>query len=161
MRGGCCLIAISGEPLHAVERGAFRKLTGGRIEPGTMVDTFLAVAGRRSGKSRAAAVLVVYLSCLCDWSDCLSIGERGLALFVAPTERQAGIVFRYAAALVDHAPLLAALVESRADGQLSLNNGIDLEVQAASWRRSRGGTAVVIVLDETAFLHTARRQPQL
>jgi hypothetical protein len=36
------------------------------------------------------AVLSIYVSTLCDWSDNLSLGERGLSLFLAPTERQAG-----------------------------------------------------------------------
>jgi phage terminase large subunit-like protein len=127
-------------------------VTGGReIEPGAMCDTFLAVAGRRSGKSNAMAVLAVYLSTLCDWSDVLSLGERGLALFLAPSERQAANVFRYAAAIIDASPALAELVKDRTKESLSLSTGIDLEVMPASWRRSRGGTAIVIVLDECAF----------
>jgi hypothetical protein len=36
------------------------------------------ILGRRSGKTRAAAVLAVYLGILCDFSDRLVIGERGL-----------------------------------------------------------------------------------
>jgi hypothetical protein len=44
-----------------------------------MIDTFLAVAGRRSGKTTAMAAFMVYLACLCDWSDVLSLGERGVA----------------------------------------------------------------------------------
>jgi putative tryptophan/tyrosine transport system substrate-binding protein len=43
-----------------------------------MIDTFLAVAGRRSGKTTAMAAFMVYLACLCDWSDVLALGERGV-----------------------------------------------------------------------------------
>jgi hypothetical protein len=150
------LIAIVGEELTPEERETFKNLTGGReFEPGAMVDTFLAVAGRRSGKSRAMAVLCVYLACLCDWSDALSLGERGLALFLAPSERQAANVFRYAAAIVDASPVLAELVTDRTKATLTLSCGTDLEVQAASWRRSRGGTAIAIVLDECSFFDSA------
>ena len=149
------LIAIVGEALTDDERVVFAKLTGRECEPLEMVDTFLAVAGRRSGKSRAMAVLIVYLACLCDWSVDLSLGERGLALFLAPSERQAAIVFRYASAIIDHVPLLAGLVAGRTADMVSLSSDIDIEVQAASWRRSRGGTAVAIVLDESAFFHNA------
>jgi hypothetical protein len=149
------LIAAMGEALEPQERAIYAGLTGGRErEPGEMVDTFLTVAGRRSGKSRAMAVACVYLACLCDWSDSLALGERGLALFLAPSEKQAKIVHRYASAIIDRVPLLAGLVTGRTVDTLSLSTGVDLEVQAASARTSRGGTAVVIVLDETAFLHT-------
>jgi hypothetical protein len=149
------LIAIVGEALTDDERAVFARLTNREREPGEMADTFLAVAGRRSGKSRAMAVLCVYLSCLCDWSADLALGERGLAMFLAPSERQVKRVFTYASAVIDHAPLLAALVISRTVDTLVLSNGIDFEVQAASCRTSRGGTAVAIVLDECAFFHTA------
>jgi hypothetical protein len=149
------LIAIVGEELTPEERETFKNLTGGReFEPGQMVDTFLAVAGRRSGKSRAMAVLCVFLACLCDWSDVLSLGERGLALFLAPSERQAANVFRYAAAIVDASPTLAELVTDRTKETLTLSCQTDLEVQPANWRRSRGGTAIAIVLDECAFFHS-------
>jgi hypothetical protein len=149
------LIAAMGEALTEAERPIYAKLTGGRDhEPGEMVDVFLAVAGRRSGKSRAMAVACVYLSTLVDCSDCLALGERGVAMFVAPSERQAKTVFRYASAIVGHVPLLAGLVTGKTVDTLSLSTGIDLEVQAASSRTTRGSTAVCIVLDETAFLRT-------
>jgi hypothetical protein len=148
------LIAIVGEALTDDERVVFAKLTGREREPLEMIDTFLAVAGRRSGKSRAMATLITYLACLCDWSNDLSLGERGLALFLAPSERQAAIVFRYASSIIDHVPVLAELVAGRTADTLTLSNQIDLEVQCASWRRSRGATAVAIVLDESAFFHS-------
>jgi hypothetical protein len=88
------LIAAMGEPLLEAERPIYKQLTGRDAEPGVMVDTFLAVAGRRSGKSRSMAVACVYLSTLCDWSDVLALGERGMALFLAPSEKQAKVVYR-------------------------------------------------------------------
>jgi phage terminase large subunit-like protein len=146
---------IVGEPLISdAERDAFTKLTGRAYVAGqyaAMAEAVLIVAGRRSGKTKAFAVLAVYLACLCDWLDNLSLGERGLALFLAPSERQAGIAFRYASAIIDHVALLAELVTARTADTISLSRGVDLEVQAASWRRSRGGTAICIVLDECAF----------
>jgi hypothetical protein len=149
------LVAMYGEELSADEREVYKQLTGGRErEPGEMADVFLAVAGRRSGKSRAAAVACVYAACLVDWSDCLALGERAVAMFVAPSERQAKTVFRYADAIVRHTALLAGLITGRTVDTLSLSTGIDLEVVAASARTTRGSTCVIIVLDETAFLRT-------
>ena len=57
------LIAAVGEELTDVERGTFRSFTGRDHEPGAMIDTWLTVSGRRSGKTTALAVLVCYLSC--------------------------------------------------------------------------------------------------
>lgn len=150
------LIAAVGEPLlDDEERAAFHRLTGRDHEPLAMVEILMTVAGRRSGKSKAAAVLAVYLTTLVDWSDCLSLGERGLGLFLSPTERQAGTTFRYAAAIVAHSVLLKSLVLDETKDTLTLSRGVDLTVQPANWRFSRGSTCVVIVLDEVAFLHTS------
>lgn len=148
------LIAACGEKLTASERKVFRRLTARKREPGCMVETLLVVAGRRSGKSRATAVLETYLATCCDWSDCLSIGERGLALCIAPSSRQAEVSFGYSAGLIDHVPLLSGLVVNRTANVLSLQRGIDIEVQAASPRYGRGMTAISVRLDETAYFRS-------
>src|SRR6266545_8279334 len=87
------LIAAVGEPLTDDERVIFKTFTGRDHEPGQMIDTALCVSGRRSGKTTAMAALVVWLSCLCDWSEDLSLGERGTALYLAPTQDQASRAF--------------------------------------------------------------------
>jgi phage terminase large subunit-like protein len=61
------LIASVGEALTDDERAIFKQFTGRDHEPGKMLDTWLTVAGRRSGKTTAIACFVVYLACLCDW----------------------------------------------------------------------------------------------
>jgi hypothetical protein len=48
-------------------------------------------------------------------------------------------------------PFLAQLIVSRTQETLSLSNGIDVEVRAASFRRLRGLTCVMILADEAAF----------
>src|SRR5262249_13419841 len=146
------LIAAVGEELTADERLIFKSFTGRDHEPGAMIDTWLTVSGRRSGKTTAVAVLVVYLACLCDWSSNLNLGERGTALYLAPTQDQAGRAFRYARDFIDHSPLMAKLVISRTADSIELANGIDIEIQAANWRYVRGATCICVVLDESAFL---------
>jgi len=75
------LVAAMGEPLDADERELFKSITGGREhEPGQRVSELVAVVGRRGGKSRAMAVLMAYSAGLCDHSDVLVKGERGIAL---------------------------------------------------------------------------------
>ncbi|WP_128970553.1 hypothetical protein [Bradyrhizobium tropiciagri] len=149
------LIGAIGEPLTEAERTVWRELTGRDAEPGVMVDTWLTVAGRRSGKSKAMATLCVFLSTLVDWSDELGVGERGLALIVSPSERQSANILRYALALIETSPLLAGLLENETQECLTLGRRVDIEVQSANWRRARGSTCVAICVDEAAFLHSA------
>ena len=146
------LIAAVGEELTDDERQIFKAFTARDHEPGAMIDTWLTVSGRRSGKTTAVAVLVVYLSCLRDWSDKLNLGERGVSLYLAPTQDQAGRAFRYAKKFIEHSALMQALVVSQTASSIELSNGIDIEIQAANWRHVRGATCVAVVLDESAFL---------
>jgi hypothetical protein len=69
-----------GEELREDEREIFSQLTGREREPGQRVDQFAAVIGRRGGKSRAMATLATYIAGLCDHSDALVPGERGVLL---------------------------------------------------------------------------------
>ena len=146
------LMACAGERLLAAERKVFKTLTGRDREPGHMVDLFLGVVGRRGGKSRAMAVFITWLATCCDWTDVLSLGERGIALIVAPTERQAAITRDYVTALVESAPLLQSLVEDRTQNVLRLKGQIDIEIMAANARTVRGVTCIAVCLDESAFL---------
>ncbi len=148
------LIAAVGEELTDDERVIFKSFTGRDRESGQMIDTWLCVAGRRSGKTTAMAALTVYLACLCDWSDDLSLGERGTALYLAPTTEQAGRAFRYAATFIEHSPLMKKLVVNQTQDRIELSNQIDIEISAANWRHVRGGTAICVVLDESAFFRS-------
>jgi hypothetical protein len=146
------LIAAAGEALEEPEREVFKRLTNRDREPGHMCELLLAVAGRRSGKSKAAAVFMTWLATCVDWTDCLSLGERGVALIVAPTERQAGVTESYIRAIIDNAPLLASLVEERTQHVLTLKRQTQIEVLAASGKWLRGFTSIGAALDESAYL---------
>jgi hypothetical protein len=153
------LIAIAGEPLLRKpilknERRLFKKLAGGRTEPGKMVRTFVAVVGRRGGKTRASSVLAAYLAAFVDYGDVLAPGERGVVLFLALNQQQAQISFRHAAAIFDSVPLLQELIIGRTANTLSLSNGVDLEVRAASAAGLRGITTVAVIGDEAAHWRT-------
>jgi len=87
-----------------------------------------------------------------DWTDCLSLGEKGRCIYVAPTERQAEVVSDYVRAIIDHSPLLASLVEDRTVSALKLKRQISLEILPANARTVRGVTSVAIILDESCFL---------
>src|SRR6516165_7258002 len=74
------LIAAMGEELREDERDIFSQLTDREHEPLQRVDQFAAVIGRRGGKSRAMATLATYIAGLCDHTDALVPGERGVLL---------------------------------------------------------------------------------
>ena len=148
------LIAAAGEPLLDDERETFTRLTGREREPLAMVLTLLVVAGRRSGKTRAMSVFCTWLATCIDWSDCLSLGERAVCLFLSPVERQAAIAHAYAEALIDNVDLFKAQVVSRTASAIELHNRIDLRTEAANWRHNRGSTCIAICLDELAFFRS-------
>jgi hypothetical protein len=145
------LIGTFGEALTDDERAIWRDLTGRDQEPGEMAEEALWLVGRRGGKSRVGAVAASYVAGLCDHSAYLAPGERGLAAFLAQTQKQAGVVFGYTKAIFERSPLLAGLVTNTTADTLELSNGVDLEVRPASYRSARGITAVIVIGDEAAY----------
>ena len=145
------LIAAMGEELAVDERQIFSKLTGREHEPLQPVDQLVAVVGRRGGKSRAMATLASYIAGLCDHSDALVPGERGVLLCVALDQRVAKIILDYAEACFERSPILKQLIVNRTADALELANGITLEVRPASFRKLRGPTYIAVVADELAF----------
>jgi hypothetical protein len=123
-----------GEELRDDEREIFSKLTGRDREPLRRVDQFAAVIGRRGGKSRAVATLATYIAGLCEHSDALVPGERGVLLCVALDQRVAKIILDYAEASFQRSPILKQLIASRTADALELTNGI-------RWRSARRHSA--------------------
>ena len=143
------LLATMGEQLTDDELVTFQEVTGRETAPTKRCEELIAVIGRRGGKSRAVAVLAVYLSTLIDHHDVLATGERGLLLCIAPDLRQAGIVHGYVQGIIQDSELLAPLVDYATSALIKLSNGIDIETRAASWRRLRGVTCIAAIADES------------
>ena len=143
--------AFFGLPLNEAEKETYYECTGrAELPEGPHKEGWL-VCGRRAGKSRALAFIAVYLSCFCDWTDHLSLGERGMLLVVATDRRQARVIFRYIHALLMSVPELAAMIVRETAEILELSNGISIEVAAASFRSIRGPTLIAALFDEAAF----------
>ena len=146
------LIASMGEALREDERATFTALTGRPHEPGQRVEELVAVVGRRGGKSRANATLAAYIGGLCKHD--LVPGETGIVLCIAPDQRQAAIVLDYCHAAFEQSPILRQLIANRTADTLELNNGINIDVRASSFRRLRGPTYVAAICDEAAFWYS-------
>ncbi len=101
------LIALMGEALTYDERVLFTMLTGREHEAGFRVEEFVAVVGRRGGKSRAMAVLAVFIAALCRHEQ-LVRGEKGVLLCIAPIRGKPRIVLGYAEAALEASPILRA-----------------------------------------------------
>jgi hypothetical protein len=148
------LLSIMGEALTSDERELFTQLTGRVCEPEKRVEEFVAIIGRRGGKSRAISVLATYIAALCRHPS-LVAGETGICLVIAADMEQASICFNYIAAAFDASPILRQLVVGRTADTLRLSNGIEIQVRAATFRRLRGPTYVCVVADEAAFWQNA------
>jgi hypothetical protein len=148
------LLATMGETLTAAELELFRGVAGSRTEPPSRpIEEAAYVIGRRGGKDRAASVLAAFIAGLCDHTDAIVPGERGICLLIAPDQRQSQITLGYITACFERSPQLSTLIEERTADTLRLTNGIDIEVRAASFRRLRGVTAVAVIASEVAFWH--------
>ncbi|MEO7329123.1 MAG: hypothetical protein ABI193_11120, partial [Minicystis sp.] len=143
------LAAVFALPMDAAALDTYRRHTRRTAPPTLAARVAWVIAGRRGGKSRLAALLVVFLACFRRYE--LAPGERGVAMVIAADRRQARVVFRYVCALFDAVPMLAAMVTHRTSEALHLANDISVEVHTASFRTVRGYTIVAAVLDEVAY----------
>jgi hypothetical protein len=148
------LIAAMGEPLDDEERSMFAKLTGREREPGVRVESVWGIIGRRGGKSRAIAALIVFIATLVDHSARIAPGEKPVVLCLAPTARQARVVLDYISGIIESTPLIAPLIVNKTAETLELSNGITIEVRPATLRGTRGFSTVAVVVDEMAFLRS-------
>ncbi len=146
------LIAAMGEALEDEEREAFGAVTGREREPLERVDELWAIVGRRGGKTRAAGALGAYLAALCDWSDKLATGERGVLPVLAASTGQAVRAFHHISGILQTSPVLSSTLEGApTQDTIRLNTRIDIEIRPASFRTIRGVTAIGAIGDEVAF----------
>jgi hypothetical protein len=131
-----------------VVRDCTSRLT--RTMPKTGFDTALFLTGRRSGKSRVAALVAAFEACLAGHEKKLAKGEKGIVAVIAPTKAQASIVRGYLRAIFDTELLRGEIVEDNADG-FELSNHVRITTLAGDWKTVRGYTLIAAVLDELCF----------
>lgn len=145
------LRALYGLPLNAKQRDIFQRATGREsYEPAEYREASF-ICGRRSGKSSKLAANIAVFEAAFRRHE-LAEGERGFVVALAPTRRQAAVVFNYILARLQGSPTLRRLIqgEPRAD-EVDLTNGITVAVWPANFRTIRGISIVCAVADEIAF----------
>jgi hypothetical protein len=149
------LIAAAGEELTPDERIEYKRLTGRDKEPGRMCKELICIFGRRAGKTTAMTVFAIWISCLCDHSDVLAVGETGVALLISRDQRVARIILERAYEIMLQSPPLRSMIINKTADSIVLNNHCTMEVRPCSYATLRGPTYILIVCDELAQWFTS------
>jgi hypothetical protein len=146
------LAAVFGLPIaEGADLDLFRRCSGREKAPAGPFREVFCTSGRRSGKSRIAALCAVWQATFMDWTKVLGPGERGKALIVATDRAQAKVVHGYVAGLLHSNPNLRRLIVAEGKESIELSTGVDIEIATASYRGIRGRTVVFACLEELAF----------
>ncbi|NIA07353.1 MAG: hypothetical protein GWP14_06920 [Actinobacteria bacterium] len=147
------LRCLYGLPVRRKDRVLIRQCTGRQKVSNLPSEGFreaLFIIGRRSGKSRTAALIGAFEAVFAGHETKLAPGEQGMVAILAPTRDQAGIVFGYLRAIFQ-SPMLAAEVVAENSSRFQLRNGITVAVLTGDHKASRGYTICCAIADELAF----------
>ena len=148
------LATLFGLPMTAEQLAIYRQCTG-RTAPSTEPhrEAWL-ICGRRSGKSFIMALVAMYLAVFRDWRPFLAPGERATIMVIARDRDQAGEILNYLKAYFANVPMLRRLLENETAEAVELTNRVRIQVNSASYSRTRGFAIAVAILDEIAFWPT-------
>ena len=141
-------------PMDDEQRAIVLECTGLPEVPDQAFFEALLLCGRRGGKSLIIAMVSVFLALFKDWTPHLVPGERGTVLVLAADRKQAQSVMRYARALCEEVPMLAAKIERATTEEIEFKGRVAIEVGTASYRTVRGRTLIAGILDELAFFRS-------
>ncbi len=148
-----CLRAVYGLPIKSAKgRQVIRTVTGrdpDKLNPAGYSQA-LFLTGRRSGKSRIAAVLGSYEAALSGREARLAKGEIGMVAIISPTKHQSNIVKTYTRAIFDAPLLRQEIVRETRDG-FELRNGVVIGILAGDFKTVRGFSTLAVILDELCF----------
>ncbi|QDV63045.1 hypothetical protein [Crateriforma conspicua] len=147
------LKVVYGLPLRRrSERELVKRCTGrsARHLPKPGFNTSIFLTGRRSGKSRNAAIIGAYEAVIAGHEDKLAKGERGVVAVCAPSKSQGRVVKEYLRAVFD-SDLLRDQVVNENRWEFELKNGNRIEILSGDWRTIRGYTLISAIVDEACF----------
>ena len=136
-------------PMTASDRATFAQVAGDRPLPRARVSELWAVVGRRSGKTRIAAAISVYIGAI--ERHTLAPGETGYVLLLAASRAQASVAFGYVVGFLEGSPILKQQIEAVTADEVRLKGNVVIGVHAGSYRTIRGRTLLAVVGDETSF----------
>ena len=128
---------------------AFKEVTGNRAPPRQRVNELWCIVGRRSGKTRTAAAICVYIGAIEQHR--LASGEVGYVLLIAASRDQARVAFDYVLGFLQSSPILRQQIVSVTASEVRLKGNVIIGVHAGSFRTVRGRTLLAVVGDETSF----------
>lgn len=137
--------------LDPEQQALARQLIGRETLPGEPPQEFYCVAGRRSGKTRFAALIATHAAAE-DYRPRLAPGEWATVPMIATDRRQARTLFGYCRGLIHSSPLLKAEIAREARDSIEFAHRTRLEIHTGSFRAVRGYTVPAAVIDEAAFL---------
>lgn len=143
---------LYGLPIKPKYRQLILECTGRDIHllPQTGFDIGLFLTGRRSGKSKTAAVVGGYEAALSGKEKQLSKGELGLVPVISPSRFQSQVVKSYIRALFTTPMLEREIVQEHRDG-FTLSNNVRIAILTGDYRYTRGFTLLACIVDEAAF----------
>lgn len=153
-----CLKAIFAVPMSDEEVTLYQQCTGRESPPRKPFKEIYLIVGRRGGKSFISAVIAVFLAIFKNYSDSLSLGERGTIMILGVDKKQCQIILRYLKAILS-LPIFKSHVEREVFETVELTNGINIEVHPCSYRAVRGYTIVAAVFEESAFWRAEGANP--
>ena len=110
------------------------------------------VVRRSAGRSRALALVAVYLAAFVSWRPRLAAGEVGVIMVLAADRNQAGALLGYVRGLIADNPMLAQLVTAEGVERIELGTlRVAIEEHTSSYRAVRGRTVIAALCDEVAF----------
>jgi len=114
-------------------------------------DSALFLTGRRSGKSRVAAIIGAFEAAIADTHGRLAKGETGIVAICSPTKLQSRIVKSYLRSVFE-TPLLKDYVDDETREGFTLKNSARVELLSGDFRTIRGYTLLAAIVDEVAFM---------
>lgn len=145
------LAALFGAPITADQMDVFRQCTGRTMVPTAAFTEAALIVGRRGGKSRVLAFVAVALAVLRSYDEYLAPGEVATVGVLAQTQKQGRSIFRYVQGLLKAVPSLHPMIVEESQDTILLNNRVQIEIAAASFRSTRGYTYAAVLCDEIAF----------
>jgi len=142
---------LFGIELNKEEMKVLRKCMQLRKQPEERIREAWICSGRRSGKSRTISVIATYLGLFVDWSRYISRGEKPFIFIVSPNKDQGQIIMGYVKELLSLNDSLRRMVKREMAESVELMNGITIAIKSASWRSTRGFSALAVILEEICW----------